>query len=487
MKLRATVRVAVTVAVGIFALGLLSPTLALANSCQCFESLQGTQSSFSPLPITGGDPYCAPDTSITDCNPQHFGLETERTVSATGLGSGVLTYVRSCRSYRDNQCQVAVGTSDPSSQFNPCWTKDQCENANPPGDFDSSGKDSPTCQSFNGQPTGRCFVRTPSIKLQVPIPGLGSTVEGGFPGYLAAFYKFFVAMLAVSAVVMVMWGGFKRIMAAGSPEKMKDANDAIVSAITGLILALVSYSLLNLINPKLVNSTHLNIDKVKSQILVNWCPDPDPSDSRIHYQCGDQASIGGQACVGSVCLEGTGGCYKTGSTGNVDANGKSADYSCLFPYQMCQSISSWNKAVEVFGSPKSEYMNECATHSQLGVCVGGGVAGRSCVRDADCGVSGACYGGDCLWGAVDTRSGSCGYYTKQDEEEFCKGNGGSITPKTKCDDFNVAGGFKQYTTGQSWAFCYLNICQRFNDGTYHFNQTCITKPAANDGWSCAVK
>jgi D-alanyl-D-alanine dipeptidase len=80
--------------------------------------------------------------------------------------------------------------------------------------------------------------------------------------YLGVFYKFFIGLLAVAAVVMVMWGGFKRIMAVGNAEKIADANDSIVSAISGLVLVLVSYSLLNLINPRLTSFKSLAITPV---------------------------------------------------------------------------------------------------------------------------------------------------------------------------------------------------------------------------------
>lgn len=98
--------------------------------------------------------------------------------------------------------------------------------------------------------------------------GQGIVVTGDtFAYYLGLFYKFFIAMLAVVSVVMVMWGGFKRIMAAGSPERIKDANDAIISAISGLVLALISYTLLNLINPALVSFKTLDITSVPRQTL----------------------------------------------------------------------------------------------------------------------------------------------------------------------------------------------------------------------------
>ena len=76
--------------------------------------------------------------------------------------------------------------------------------------------------------------------------------------YFAVFYRFFVAALVIIAIVMVMWGGFKRIMAAGSPERIKSANETIIGAITGVVIALISYSLLSLINPALVSLKSLD-------------------------------------------------------------------------------------------------------------------------------------------------------------------------------------------------------------------------------------
>lgn len=89
----------------------------------------------------------------------------------------------------------------------------------------------------------------------------GSTAQK----YFAVFYRFFVAALVVVAVVMVMWGGFKRIMAAGAPERIKDANDTIMGAISGIVIALLSYSILSLINPELVSFKSLDVYNVKQE------------------------------------------------------------------------------------------------------------------------------------------------------------------------------------------------------------------------------
>ncbi len=91
-----------------------------------------------------------------------------------------------------------------------------------------------------------------------PVDVTGST----FAEYVGGFYKFFIAMIAVVAVVMTMWGGFKRIMAAGNAEKISSANGTIGSALVGLLITLLSYTLLNLLNPALVTLKSLAISSV---------------------------------------------------------------------------------------------------------------------------------------------------------------------------------------------------------------------------------
>ncbi len=120
------------------------------------------------------------------------------------------------------------------------------------------------------------FIPQVTIPGSITIGGANFTVRAGegivitastAVHYFALFYRFFVAMLAVVAVVMVMWGGFKRIIAAGSPTKITDANDTIFSALSGLVIALISYSLLSLVNPALVDLQSLDaitpIDRIE--------------------------------------------------------------------------------------------------------------------------------------------------------------------------------------------------------------------------------
>ncbi|HLD86199.1 MAG TPA: hypothetical protein VJA28_01975, partial [Patescibacteria group bacterium] len=76
----------------------------------------------------------------------------------------------------------------------PCWVRSSCESTG--GVWDSEHQNQPPCTKFGEQATAKCFVKVPDITLQVAIPGLSDrdaegrpVIKGGFPAYMAAFYK----------------------------------------------------------------------------------------------------------------------------------------------------------------------------------------------------------------------------------------------------------------------------------------------------------
>ena len=125
--------------------------------------------------------------------------------------------------------------------------------------------------------------RTTSINLQVPIPGLGKCVDG-FPQYLMYMYKFLVGSIGLIAVVMIMVGGFKWILAAGNSSRIEDAKTTIFSAVAGLLIALGSYTILNLINPNLTNLKVTALPKVTGElILYDTCPNTPEFECGYYY------------------------------------------------------------------------------------------------------------------------------------------------------------------------------------------------------------
>jgi len=71
--------------------------------------------------------------------------------------------------------------------------------------------------------------------------------------YISSWYNFVVGVVGILAAVIIMWGGFKWLTSRGNSAAISDAKDRIWSAIIGLVLVFLSYILLNLINPRLLN------------------------------------------------------------------------------------------------------------------------------------------------------------------------------------------------------------------------------------------
>jgi len=103
------------------------------------------------------------------------------------------------------------------------------------------------------------------------IPGFGRPED--FPSYLKAIYKFGLGAIGISAMFMIVIGGFTYLTSAGNNAQTSKAKEIITDAIAGLILALVSYLLLYTINPDLVNFNSINqTTTVNSHSRAAVCP-----------------------------------------------------------------------------------------------------------------------------------------------------------------------------------------------------------------------
>lgn len=90
------------------------------------------------------------------------------------------------------------------------------------------------------------------IPLEVPLGITGGDVAHDLPDYLGKFYQFVIASIAILAAVKIIIAGFNWVFAAGSQEKIGMAKEALASAIWGLMIALLSYTILSILNPKLI-------------------------------------------------------------------------------------------------------------------------------------------------------------------------------------------------------------------------------------------
>lgn len=114
------------------------------------------------------------------------------------------------------------------------------------------------------------YAAVDALKLQVPI---GKTTEiqlcsgtdecGGIGNYISTVYTWGLSVVGILAVVMMMIGGLIWTTAGGSATHIATAKQYIGGAISGLVLLLVSYLLLETINPELVNLKPLKIVPTK--------------------------------------------------------------------------------------------------------------------------------------------------------------------------------------------------------------------------------
>lgn len=153
----------------------------------------------------------------------------------------------------------------------------------------------PACASYP-----QCYTEVGPIKVSTYLPGLASftdcphppcrgyTVTGGIASYIKIVYTFLVSITGILAAVMIMWGGFKWLTAAGNPGLIGSAKNTILGAIIGLVLALGSYTLLYFINPNLVEFKQLKLIKTPRLVLATVC---DSVKECPHYEGLDEEGL----------------------------------------------------------------------------------------------------------------------------------------------------------------------------------------------------
>jgi len=117
--------------------------------------------------------------------------------------------------------------------------------------------------------------------LSVPLPGVtltpatqsGSKVTVPFLAeYITGIYRFAVGIGTILAAIMMVYGGFRYLLAASIPE-IKNGKATIINAVVGLVVLLTSYVILRTINPALVNLQPLQMTYVEQVIIEHDNPE----------------------------------------------------------------------------------------------------------------------------------------------------------------------------------------------------------------------
>ncbi len=124
----------------------------------------------------------------------------------------------------------------------------------------------------------------------------------GIAGYIDSIFKYALGAAIFMAVAALVFGGISYMVSYGNPEKVNDAKEIIIAAISGLVVILISVMLLNVLDPRLTTLTNpatmeLNTTPVEpgAQDVGGACEDSSDCKS---YNC-DQAT--------NTCAPGTTG------------------------------------------------------------------------------------------------------------------------------------------------------------------------------------
>jgi hypothetical protein len=97
--------------------------------------------------------------------------------------------------------------------------------------------------------------------------------------YIKSIYEYAIGIVGIVAAAVLMYGGFSYLMSGGSPDKISEAKSWIGASLSGLVLVMLSYLILSIINPKLIDFK-INpiepVDPVKkedntSDLIKCWC------------------------------------------------------------------------------------------------------------------------------------------------------------------------------------------------------------------------
>lgn len=164
---------------------------------------------------------------------------------------------------------------------------------------------------------------------ELPFPGFSSSPADSslLAHYIRALFVYFIWVVGILAVFMIIYAGVKWISAAGNPGRIKDARETLNNAVIGVIIALTSFLLLNIINPKLTQLNVPGLNQVQTAQL-NGLAITQVCDFDLKVQCGQIIETGTTTgvdaktgkptqvkayCAGVVCSSGIKFGFKYGS------------------------------------------------------------------------------------------------------------------------------------------------------------------------------
>lgn len=110
--------------------------------------------------------------------------------------------------------------------------------------------------------TGKPNLQTRSLRVK-SVGGSQFIESPALANYIAATYRYAVAMITILTTIMIIMSGVIWTTSAGNQEKINKAKQMISRSLAGLVIALGSYTILYTINPDLVEFRSLQVIRVE--------------------------------------------------------------------------------------------------------------------------------------------------------------------------------------------------------------------------------
>ncbi|MEK7633022.1 MAG: pilin [Patescibacteria group bacterium] len=221
-----------------------------------------------------------------------------------------------------------------------CWTQDQCESwsgysgATLIGASWAGGDMPYDCAvtKTSSLPQKYCYADDAPYTLNVAI---GSVTEvANLPTYINDIYTWLLPAASLIAVVMMMLGGLQYVMSRGKSKYIEKAKKRITNAITGLVILLSIFVLLNLIDPRLTALNALRIPMIKEVTILDAESSCERlTDADVGYSVAlktGTAACGGTGTISGTPVEGTIGSWKEDDVCNyTKCSGADAGKVCV--------------------------------------------------------------------------------------------------------------------------------------------------------------
>lgn len=86
-----------------------------------------------------------------------------------------------------------------------------------------------------------------SIETGVNWVGQGAGLNGSLPAQIKIVTNTLLLAIGISAVIMLIIGGFRYVFSGGNEKSVSAAKDTVIYAVVGIIVAIMSYSIINFV------------------------------------------------------------------------------------------------------------------------------------------------------------------------------------------------------------------------------------------------